>query len=150
MKYSETIVSKRLRKLRTASIFLIIILITWIGYTKFLYTSGFLLEKKNSAEVINTNGTGEIEKNFNINLQGFRKTNLDTLIDTSKTDPSNLSLIELINTSCSRDCIGEPLTYVKSNNGYIFYQESNGSYVSLKIKKKDSWEIEKKSVQNGI
>ena len=61
MKYSETIVSKRLRKLRT-SIFLIIILITWIGYTKLLYTSGFLLEKKNSAEVINTNGTGEIEK----------------------------------------------------------------------------------------
>ncbi|PGL84213.1 hypothetical protein CN931_12260 [Bacillus sp. AFS054943] len=135
MKYSETIVSKRLRKLRTASIFFTIILIAWIGYTKFLYTSGFLLEKKNSAEVISTNGTGEIEKNFNVNLQGFRKTNLDTLIDTSKTDPSNLSLIELINTSCSRDCIGEPLAYVKSNNGYIFYQKSNGTYVSIKIKK---------------
>ncbi|MDH4421748.1 MULTISPECIES: hypothetical protein [Bacillus] len=150
MKYSETIVSKRLRKLRTASIFFTIILIAWIGYTKFLYTSGFLLEKKNSAEVISTNGTGEIEKNFNVNLQGFRKTNLDTLIDTSKTDPSNLSLIELINTSCSRDCIGEPLAYVKSNNGYIFYQKSNGTYVSIKIKKKDTWEIEKKSVQDGI
>ncbi|EEK78779.1 hypothetical protein bcere0009_24740 [Bacillus cereus R309803] len=39
---------------------------------------------------------------------------------------------------------------MKSNNGYIFYQESNGSYVSIKIKKKDSWEIEKKSVQDGI
>lgn len=110
----------------------------------------FSLEKKNSVEVMNINFTGEIEKNFDVNLQGFRKTNLDTLINASKTDPSELSLIEIINTSCSQDCIGEPSTYVKSNQGYIFYKESNGTPVSLKIKKQDSWEIEKKSVQNGI
>ncbi|MFK4469120.1 hypothetical protein [Bacillus sp. RC252] len=150
MKYSESIVSKRLRKLKTTGMFFILFLITWIGYTKFLYGNGFLLEKKNSVEVMNTSVTGEIEKNFDVNLQGFRKTNLDTLIDASKTDPSELSLIELINTSCSKDCIGEPLTYVKSNHGYIFYKESNGTNVALKIIKQDSWEIEKKSVQDGI
>ncbi|MED1510919.1 hypothetical protein [Bacillus proteolyticus] len=150
MKYSESIVSKRLRKLRTVGVFFILFLIAWLGYTKFLYGNGFLLEKKNSVEVMNTSVTGEIEKNFDVNLQGFRKTNLDTLIDASKTDPSELSLIEIINTSCSQDCIGEPSTYVKSNHGYIFYKEANGTHVSLKIKKQDSWEIEKKSVQNGI
>lgn len=99
---------------------------------------------------MNTNVTGEIEKTFHVNLQGFRKTNLDTLIDASKTDPSELSLIELVNTSCSRDCIGEPLAYVNSNNGYIFYKESNGSNITLKIKKQDTWEIVKKSVYIGI
>lgn len=110
----------------------------------------FFLEKKNSVEVMNINVTGEIEKNFDVNLQGFRKTNLDTLINNSKTDPSELSLIEIINTSCSQDCIGEPSAYVKSNHGYIFYTESNGTNVALKIIKQDSWEIEKKSVQKGI
>ncbi|MDR4172363.1 hypothetical protein CN507_04880 [Bacillus cereus] len=150
MKYSESIVSKRLRKIRTVGVFFILFLIAWLGYTKFLYGNGFLLEKKNSVEVMNTSVTGEIEKNFHVNLQGFRKTNLDTLIDASKTDPSELSLIEIINTSCSKECTSEPSTYVKSNHGYIFYTESNGTNVVLKIKKQDSWEIEKKSVQNGI
>lgn len=41
MKYSETIVSKRLRKLRTAGMFFILFLIAWLGYTKFLYGNGF-------------------------------------------------------------------------------------------------------------
>ncbi|MBJ8005238.1 MULTISPECIES: hypothetical protein [Bacillus] len=150
MKYSETIVSKRLRKLKTAGMFFILFLIAWLGYTKFLYGNGFLIEKKNSVEVMNTNVTGEIEKNFDVNLQGYRKTSLDIVIDASKTDPSELSLIELINKSCSRDCIGEPITYVNSNNGYIFYKESNGTNVTIKIKKQDTWEIVKKSVQNGI
>ncbi|EJQ51403.1 Uncharacterized protein BWINRASL_02633 [Bacillus mycoides] len=150
MKYSETIVSKRLRTLKMSGMFIMLFLIAWLGYTKSLYGNGFLLEKKNSVEVMNINVTGEIEKNFHVNLQGFRKTNLDTLIDASKTDPSELSLIELINTSCSQDCTGEPSAYVKSNHGYIFYTESNGTNVALKIIKQDSWEIEEKSVQNGI
>ncbi|PUV95852.1 MULTISPECIES: hypothetical protein [Bacteria] len=150
MKYSETIVSKRLRTLKMSGMFFMLVLIAWLGYTKLLYENGFLQEKKNSVEVMNTSITGEIEKNFDVNLQGFRKTNLDTLIDASKTDTSELSLIELINTSCSKDCIGEPLTYVNSNHGYIFYKESNGTNVALKIIKQDSWEIEKKSVQDGI
>ncbi|CAM3978971.1 hypothetical protein [Bacillus paramycoides] len=150
MKYSESIVSKRLRRLRTVGVFFILFLIAWLGYTKFLYGNGFLLEKKTSVEAMNTSVTGEIEKNFHVNLQGFRKTNLDTLIEASKTDLSELSLIELINTSCSQDCISEPSTYVKSDHGYIFYKESNGTNVALKIKKQDTWEIEKKSVQNGI
>ncbi|PES99618.1 hypothetical protein CN491_01875 [Bacillus cereus] len=150
MKYSETIVSKRLRTLKMSGMFIMLFLIAWFGYTKFLYENGFLQEKKNSVEVMNTSITGEIEQNFHVNLQGYRKTSLDTVIDASKTDPSELSLIELINTACSRDCIGEPLTYVKSNNGYIFYQASNGTYVSIKIKKKDTWEIETKSIQDGI
>ncbi|PEB79308.1 hypothetical protein [Bacillus nitratireducens] len=150
MKYSESIVSIRLRKIRTVGVFFILFLIAWLGYTKFFYGNGFLLEKKNSVEVMNTSVTGEIEKNFHVNLQGFRKTNLDTLIDASKTDPSELSLIEIINTSCSKECTSEPSTYVKSNHGYIFYTESNGTNIALKIKKQDSWEIEKKSVQNGI
>ncbi|CAH2463907.1 MULTISPECIES: hypothetical protein [Bacillus] len=150
MKYSESIVSKRLRKLRTVGVFFILFLIAWLGYTKLLYENGFLQEKKNSVEVMNTSITGEIENTFHVNLQGYRKTSLDIVIDASKTDPSELSLIEIINTSCSQDCIGEPSTYVKSNHGYIFYKEANGTHVSLKIKKQDSWEIEKKSVQNGI
>ncbi|MES5893837.1 MULTISPECIES: hypothetical protein [Bacillus cereus group] len=150
MKYSETIVSKRLRTLKMSGMFFMLVLIAWLGYTKLLYENGFLQEKKNSVEVMNINVTGEIEKNFDVNLQGFRKTNLDILIDASKTDPSELSLIEIINTSCSQDCIGEPSTYVKSNHGYIFYTESNGTNVALKVKKQDSWEIEKKSVQKGI
>ncbi len=150
MKYSETIVSKRLRKLKTAGMFFILFLIAWLGYTKLLYENGFLQEKKNSVEVMNTSITGEIENTFHVNLQGYRKTSLDIVIDASKTDPSELSLIELINTSCSKDCTSEPSTYVKSNHGYIFYTESNGTNVALKIKKQDSWEIEKKYVQNGI
>ncbi|MGG0722346.1 hypothetical protein [Bacillus mycoides] len=150
MKYSETIVSKRLRTLKMSGMFFMLVLIAWLGYTKLLYENGFLQEKKNSVEVMNTSITGEIENTFHVNLQGYRKTSLDIVIDASKTDPSELSLIELINKSCSRDCIGEPITYVNSNNGYIFYKESNGTNVALKIKKQDSWEIEKKSVQNGI
>ncbi|OHX31380.1 hypothetical protein [Bacillus mycoides] len=150
MKYSETIVSKRLRTLKMSGMFFMLVLIAWLGYTKLLYENGFLQEKKNSVEVMNTSITGEIENTFHVNLQGYRKTSLDIVIDASKTDPSELSLIELINTSCSKDCTSEPSTYVKSNHGYIFYTESNGTNVALKIKKQDSWEIEKKSVQNGI
>ncbi|EJQ45054.1 hypothetical protein IEE_02535 [Bacillus cereus BAG5X1-1] len=150
MKYSETIVSKRLRTLKMSGMFFMLVLIAWLGYTKLLYENGFLQEKKNSVEVMNTSITGEIENTFHVNLQGYRKTSLDIVIDASKTDPSELSLIELINKSCSRDCIGEPITYVNSNNGYIFYKESNGTNVTIKIKKQDTWEIVKKSVQNGI
>ncbi|UYX55092.1 hypothetical protein M3Y14_13680 [Bacillus thuringiensis] len=150
MKYSETIVSKRLRTLKMAGMFFMLVLIAWLGYTKLLYENGFLQEKKNSVEVMNTSITGEIENTFHVNLQGYRKTSLDIVIDASKTDPSELSLIELINKSCSRDCIGEPITYVNSNNGYIFYKESNGTNVTIKIKKQNTWEIVKKSVQNGI
>ncbi|EJQ95114.1 hypothetical protein BWGOE3_27760 [Bacillus mycoides] len=150
MKYSETIVSKRLRTLKMSGMFFMLVLIAWLGYTKLLYENGFLQEKKNSVKVMNTSITGEIENTFHVNLQGYRKTSLDIVIDASKTDPSELSLIELINTSCSKDCTSEPSTYVKSNHGYIFYTESNGTNVALKIKKQDSWEIEKKSVQNGI
>ncbi|MED0875926.1 hypothetical protein [Bacillus mobilis] len=150
MKYSETIVSKRLRTLKIFSMFIMLVLIAWLGYTKLLYENGFLQEKKHSVEVMNTSITGEIEQNFYVNLQGYRKTDLDTIIDTSKTDPSQLSLIELINTSCSRECIGEPLTYVDENNGYIFYTESTGTNVAIQIKKQDTWEIVKKSVQDGI
>ncbi|WP_242235098.1 hypothetical protein [Bacillus cereus group sp. BfR-BA-01316] len=150
MKYSETIVSKRLRTLKMSGIFFMLVLIAWLGYTKLLYENGFLQEKKNSVEVMHTSITGEIENTFHVNLQGYRKTSLDIVIDASRTDPSELSLIELINASCSQDCIGEPSTYVKSNHGYIFYKESNGTNVTLKIKKQNIWEIEKKSVQNGI
>lgn len=99
---------------------------------------------------MNTSITGEIEQLFHINLQGYRKTSLDAVIEASKTDPSELSLIELVNKSCSQDCIGEPVTYVNSNNGYIFYKESNGTNVAITVKKKDTWVIVKKSVQNGI
>ena len=119
MKYSETIVSKRLRTLKICSMFIMLVLIAWVGYTKLLYENGFLQEKKNSVEVMNTSITGEIEQNFQVNLQGYRKTDLDTIID-ARTDPNELSLIEIINKSCSQDCIGEPLTYVNANNGYIF------------------------------
>ncbi len=49
---------------------------------------------------MNTSITGEIEQSFHVNLQGYRKIDVDTIIDASKTDPSELSLIELINTSC--------------------------------------------------
>ncbi|QWU45496.1 hypothetical protein [Bacillus sp. NP247] len=150
MKYSETIVSKRLRTLKMAGMFFMLVLIAWLGYTKLLYENGFLQEKKNSVEVMNTSITGEIENTFHVNLQGYRKTSLDIVIDASKTDPSELSLIELINKSCSQDCTSEPSTYVKSNHGYIFYTESNGTNVALKIIKQDSWGIEKKSVQKGI
>ncbi len=150
MKYSETIVSKRLRTLKIISIFIMLVLIGWLGYTKLLYENGFLQEKKNLVEVMNTSITGEIEQSFHVNLQGYRKTDVDTIIDASKTDPSELSLIEIINTSCLRDCISEPLAYVNSNDGYIFYKESTGTNVALKIKKQDSWEIVKKSVQDGI
>ncbi|MES5866291.1 hypothetical protein [Bacillus cereus group sp. RP32] len=150
MKYSETIVSKRLRTLKICSMFIMLVLIAWVGYTKLLYENGFLQEKKNSVEVMNTSITGEIEQNSHVNLQGYRKTDVDTIIDASRTDPSKLSLIEIINTSCSRDCIGEPLTYVNANNGYIFYKESNGTHVAIKIKKQDKWKIVKKSVEDGI
>ncbi|KAA0784080.1 hypothetical protein [Bacillus sp. BB081] len=144
MKYSETIVSKRLRTLKIFSMFIMLVLINY------LYENGFLQEKKNSVEVMNTSITGEIEQSFHVNLQGYRKTDVNTIIDASKTDPSELSLIEIINTSCLRDCIGEPLAYVNSNDGYIFYKESTGTNVALKIQKQDSWEIVKKSVQDGI
>lgn len=150
MKYSETIVSKRLRTLKMSSMFIMLVLIAWLGYTKLLYENGFLQEKKNSVEVRNTSITGEIEQIFHVNLQGYRKTNVDAVIAESKTDPSELSLLELINTSCSRDCISEPITYVNANNGYIFYKESSGTNVAIKIKKRDTWEIEKKLVQDGI
>ncbi|PEI75358.1 hypothetical protein [Bacillus wiedmannii] len=150
MKYSETIVSKRLRTLKISSIFIMLVLIGWLGYTKLLYENGFLQEKKNSVEVMNTSITGEIEQSFHVNLQGYRKIDVDTIIDVSKTDPSELSLIELINTSCSRDCIGEPLTYVNANNGYIFYKEYTGTNIAITIKKRGSWEIERKLVQDGM
>ncbi|PFM71783.1 hypothetical protein [Bacillus cereus] len=150
MKYSETIISKRLRILKMTGMFFMLVLIAWIGYTKLLYENGFLQEKKNSVEVMNTSITGEIEQLFHINLQGYRKTSLDAVIEASKTDPSELSLIELVNKSCSRDCIGEPVTYVNSNNGYIFYKESNGTNVAITVKKKDTWVIVKKPVQDGI
>ncbi|MDA1633607.1 hypothetical protein PDK11_12100 [Bacillus cereus] len=150
MKYSETIVSKRLRTLKICSMFIMLVLIAWLGYTKLLYENGFLQEKKNSVEVMNTSITGEIEQNFHVNLQGYRKTDIDTIVDASRTDPSELSLIEIINTSCSRDCIGEPLTYVNANKGYIFYKESTGTYVAIKIKKRDSWKFERKLVQDGM
>lgn len=146
MKYSETIVSKRLRTLKICSMFIMLVLIAWVGYTKLLYENGFLQEKKNSVEVMNTSITGEIE----VNLQGYRKTDLDTIIDASRADPNELSLIEIINKSCSQDCIGEPLTYVNANNGYIFYKESTGTHVAIKIKKQDKWKIVKKSVDDGI
>ncbi|MGC7949041.1 hypothetical protein [Bacillus anthracis] len=150
MKYSETIVSKRLRTLKICSMFIMLVLIAWVGYTKLLYENGFLQKKKNSVEVMNTSITGEIEQNFQVNLQGYRKTDLDTIIDASRTDPNELSLIEIINTSCSQDCIDEPLTYVDANNGYIFYKESTGTHVAIKIKKQDKWKIVKKSVEDGI
>ncbi|XLP24637.1 hypothetical protein ACFMB7_12455 [Bacillus toyonensis] len=130
--------------------FIMLVLIAWLGYTKLLYENGFLQEKKNSVEVMNTSITGEIEQIFHVNLQGYRKTNVDAVIAESKTDPSELSLLELINTSCSRDCISEPITYVNANNGYIFYKESSGTNVAIKIKKRDTWEIEKNLVQDGI
>ena len=46
MKYSETIVSKRLRTLKMTGIFFMLVLIAWIGYTKLLYENGFLQEKE--------------------------------------------------------------------------------------------------------
>ncbi len=38
---------------------------------------------------MNTSITGEIEQFFHINLQGYRKTNLDAVIEASKTNPTN-------------------------------------------------------------
>ena len=75
MKYSETIVSKRLRTLKMTGIFFMLVLIAWIGYTKLLYKTDFF-KKKNSVEVMNTSITGEIEQFFHINLQGYRKRTL--------------------------------------------------------------------------
>ncbi len=46
MKYSETIVSKRLRTLKMSSMFIMLVLIAWLGYTKLLYENGFLQEKR--------------------------------------------------------------------------------------------------------
>lgn len=46
MKYSETIISKRLRILKMTGMFFMLVLIAWIGYTKLLYENGFLQEKK--------------------------------------------------------------------------------------------------------
>ena len=63
MKYSETIVSKRLRTLKMTGIFFMLVLIAWIGYTKLLYKTDFF-KKKNSVEVMNTSITGEIEQFF--------------------------------------------------------------------------------------
>ena len=68
MKYSETIVSKRLRTLKMSGMFFMLVLIAWLGYTKLLYENGFLQEKKNSVEVMNTSITGEIENIFRCKL----------------------------------------------------------------------------------
>ena len=38
---------------------------------------------------MNTSITGEIEQLFHINLQGYRKTSLDAVIEASKTDQVN-------------------------------------------------------------
>ncbi|MGW8449581.1 hypothetical protein ACWGJ1_27110, partial [Bacillus wiedmannii] len=81
MKYSETIVSKRLRTLKIFTMFIMLVLIAWLGYTKLIFENGFLQEKKLSVEVMNTSITGEIEQSFHVNLQGYRKIDVDTIID---------------------------------------------------------------------
>ncbi|MEI4619965.1 hypothetical protein KFD70_07370 [Bacillus pfraonensis] len=150
MKRSETLVSKRLRQIKIASLFLMLFLIVWVGYVKFLYGNGFLLEKKNVVEAINPTITADMEKSFGVDLQGFRKTNMDTLINFSKTDRSELSLIELINKSCAKQCVGEPAIYIKLDHGYVLYKESSGMNIVLEIKKNDEWRIENKQVKKGI
>lgn len=76
MKYSETIVSKRLRTLKMTGIFFMLVLIAWIGYTKLLYKNGFLQEKKNSVEVMNTSIAGEIEQFFISTYKAIEKRTL--------------------------------------------------------------------------
>lgn len=150
MKRSETLVSKRLRQIKIASLFLMLFLIAWVGYVKFLYGNGFLLEKKNAVEAINPTITADMEKRFGVDLQGFRKTNMDTLINFSKTDRSELSLIELINKSCAKQCVGEPAIYIKLDHRYVLYKASSGMNIVLEIKKNDEWRIENKQVKKGI
>ncbi|WP_410981626.1 hypothetical protein [Bacillus cereus] len=150
MKRSETIVSKRLHQVKIASFFLMFLLIAWVGYLKFLYGNGYLLEKKNIVEATYTSDTINIEKSFRVDLQGFRKVNIDALIHWSKTDSSELSLIELQNNACAKQCIGEPAIYVKSDRGYILYKESTGMNVVLEIKKRDEWKVENKQTKKGI
>ncbi len=123
--------------------------ITWVGYIKFLYGNGFLLEKKNTVEVFNYNTSTDIEKRFGVNLQGFWKTNMESLIDLSKTDPNELSLIAFVNSSCLQTCIGEPLIYIKVDHGYVLYKESSGVNIVLEIKKSCTWKIENKLVKKG-
>ena len=150
MKRSETLVSRRLQQIKVASLCLMLLLIVWIGYLKFLYGNGYLLEKKNTVEITHPNTTIDMEKSFGVDLQGFRKVNMDTMIHLSKTDSSELSLIELLNDSCARTCIGEPAVYVKSDHGYVLYKESIGMNIVLEIKKNGEWKIENKRVNKGI
>ncbi|MEY8348585.1 hypothetical protein AALF16_09780 [Bacillus cereus] len=150
MKRSETIVSSRLQQIKVASLCLMLLLIAWVGYLKFLYGNGYLLEKKNTVEITHPNTTMDMEKSFGVNLQGLRKVNMDTLIHSSKTDSSELSLIELLNNSCARTCIGEPAVYVRSDHGYVLYRESSGMNIVLEIKKNSEWIIENKRVNKGL
>ncbi|WP_459501057.1 hypothetical protein [Bacillus sp. C1] len=135
--------------MKIASLFVMLFVITWVGYIKFLYGNGFLLEKKNTVEVFNYNTSTDIEKRFGVNLQGFWKTNMESLIDLSKTDPNELSLIAFVNSSCLQTCIGEPLIYIKVDHGYVLYKESSGVNIVLEIKKSCTWKIENKLVKKG-
>lgn len=46
MKRSENIVSKRLRQITIAGLFLMLLITTRFGYMMFLYENGFILEKR--------------------------------------------------------------------------------------------------------
>ncbi|WP_028403391.1 hypothetical protein [Ectobacillus panaciterrae] len=142
MKRSETIVSRRLRQISVVGLLLMLILTARFGYMKFLYGNGFLLEKKRSVEVMNTNVIENLENSFDLKLRGFHETKIDELIDLSKDDPSVLSLIGLIDSACSNKCEGESSAFIKIDTGYIFYKESGGKNVALHIKKgSDGWEV---------
>jgi hypothetical protein len=142
VKRSETIISRRLRQISTVSLSLILILTIRIGYMKLLYGNGSISEKKQDAQAVNTDIIENIESSFNLNLHGFRQTDADELIDESKSDPSTLTLIELLTKTCANGCDGEPAAFLKIDHGYILYKEADGKNVALQIKKaSDRWDI---------
>ncbi|MGM9987972.1 MAG: hypothetical protein ACI35O_12195 [Bacillaceae bacterium] len=144
----KTRANRRLRQLTIVIFLLMLGMVVRVGYVTLFSEKDVGLEEREI--VVSDNVSVNMEKHFNLDLQDYYKYDMDDLIKVSEMDESVLSLIGLVNQACFKQCIGQPITYIKFNHGYIFYKDSSEMNVVLEIKKNKEWEVINTQVKEDL
>lgn len=91
----------------------------------------------------------EVTESFDINLDRYSEVTKEQIINSGETDAGSLSLLDIMYSSCTDGCFGQPVAYIYQNKGYVFYRKENGDNILLDIKKdRDRWIIVKAQIGN--
>jgi phage host-nuclease inhibitor protein Gam len=120
------------------------IFIIRFGYMQFIYQNNIVTfaQMDQNVHELNAPIIEEVKKSFDVKIDDYTEVSTDEIINDGKTDVAALSLLDIVYSSCQKGCIGRPGIYLKDNNGYVFYKNSNGENLLIEIyKENNKWMI---------